>query len=141
MLDERENVCGEKFVNQWNKCVFLFWASRRGCRGICFPQMLRCCAQRLCGFLRSFSPPRRRAFRSNVFGLTRTTIPRDAKRQAEPPSRQGTHSRQKHFHCNPSRTPVRTHSPFRGEPSNPFARILFYDICLSPSVTENNEGG
>ncbi len=34
-------------------------------------------------------PPRRRAFRSNDFGLKPTTIPRDTKRQAEPPSRQG----------------------------------------------------
>ena len=48
-------------------------------------------------------PPRRRAFRSNNFGLRPTTIPRDAKRQAEPPSRQGTHSHQNHFRFNPSR--------------------------------------
>ena len=57
-------------------------------------------------------PPRRRAFRSNDFGLEPTTIPRDAKRQAEPLSRQGTHFHQNHFHCNPSRRLVGPHTRF-----------------------------
>ena len=35
-----------------------------------------------------------------------------------------TPSCQKHFHFNPSRTPVRDIITFRGEPSNPLARIL-----------------
>ena len=48
-------------------------------------------------------PPHRRAFRSNDFGVGPPTVPRDAKRQAEPPSCQGTHSRQNHFRFNPSR--------------------------------------
>ena len=48
-------------------------------------------------------PPRRRAFRSNDFGVGPSTVPRDAKRQAEPPSCHGTHSRQNHSRFNPSR--------------------------------------
>ena len=52
---------------------------------------------------RRFQKPRRRAVRSNVFGLTHAAIPRDAKRQAESPSLQGTHSRQKHNRSHPSR--------------------------------------
>ena len=53
-----------------------------------------------------------------------TVIPLDAKRWAEPRTGNGTHSRQNHFRFNPSRTPVRNISPFRGEPTNPLARKL-----------------
>jgi len=52
---------------------------------------------------RRFQKPRRRAVRSNVFGSTHDAIPRDAKRQAESPSRPCTHSRQKHNRSHPSR--------------------------------------
>ena len=69
-------------------------------------------------------PPRRRAFRSNDFGLEPTTIPRDAKRQAEPPSRQGAHSRQNHFHCNPSRRLVEHYSRFAANNAHPRLNIL-----------------
>ena len=64
-------------------------------------------------------PPRRRAFHCNDFGLEPTTIPRDAKCQAEPPSRQGTHSRQNHFRCNPSRRLVEPHTHFAASNAQP----------------------
>ena len=54
---------------------FFIWACRRGGAE---SRYIR---------IRHQMPPRRRAFRSNDFGLEPTTIPRDAKRQAEPPSR------------------------------------------------------
>ncbi len=69
-------------------------------------------------------PPRRRAFRSNNFGLEPTTIPRDAKRQAEPPSRKGAHSRQNHFHFNPSRRLVETHIRFAASNAHPRLNVL-----------------
>ena len=65
-------------------------------------------------------PPRRRAFRSNDF-VKLTTIPRDAKCQAEPPFRRGTHSHQNHFHCNPSRKLVEPRIRFAA--SNPQPRL------------------
>ena len=64
-------------------------------------------------------PPRRRAFHCNDFGLEPTTIPRDAKCQAEPPSRQGTHSRQNHFRFNPSRRLVEPHTRFAASNAQP----------------------
>ncbi len=64
-------------------------------------------------------PPRRRAFHCNDFGLEPTIIPRDAKCQAEPPSRQGTHSRQNHFRCNPSRRLVEPHTRFAASNAQP----------------------
>ena len=64
-------------------------------------------------------PPRRRAFHYNDFGIKPTTIPRDAKRQAEPPSRQGTHSHQNHFRCNPSRRLVEPHTRFAASNAHP----------------------
>ena len=69
-------------------------------------------------------PPRRRAFRSNNFGLKPTTIPRDAKRQAEPPSRQGTHSHQNHFRFNPSRRLVEPHTRFAASNAQPRLNLL-----------------
>ena len=69
-------------------------------------------------------PPRRRAFRSNNFGLKPTTIPRDAKRQAEPPSRQGTHSHQNHFRFNPSRRLVEPHTRFAASNEHPRLNLL-----------------
>ena len=69
-------------------------------------------------------PPRRRAFRSNNFGLRPTTIPRDAKRQAEPPSRQGTHSHQNHFRFNPSRRLVEPHTRFAASNAQPRLNVL-----------------
>ena len=69
-------------------------------------------------------PPRRRAFHSNDFGLDSTTIPQDAKRQAEPPSRQGTHSRQNHFRFNPSRMLVEHHSRFAASNAQPRLMVL-----------------
>ena len=69
-------------------------------------------------------PPRRRAFRSNDFGLEPTTIPRDAKRQAEPPSRQGTNSRQNHFRCNPSRMLVEPYTHFAASNEHPRLNLL-----------------
>ncbi len=69
-------------------------------------------------------PPRRRAFRSNDFGLKPTTIPRDAKRQAEPPSRQGTHSHQNHFHFNPSRILVELNICFAASNAQPRLNVL-----------------
>ena len=69
-------------------------------------------------------PPRRRAFRSNDFGLKPTTIPRDAKRQAEPPSRQGTHSHQNHFHFNPSRGLVEPCIRFTASNAQPRLNVL-----------------
>ena len=69
-------------------------------------------------------PPRRRAFRCNDFGLDTTTIPRDAKRQAEPPSRQGTHSRQNHFRFNPSRRLVEPHTLFAASNLQPRLNVL-----------------
>ena len=69
-------------------------------------------------------PPRRRAFRSNDFGLKPTTIPRDAKRQAEPPSRRGTHSHQNHFRCNPSRMLVEPHTRFAASNAHPRLNLL-----------------
>ena len=69
-------------------------------------------------------PPRRRAFRSNDFGLKPTTIPRDAKRQAEPPSRQGTHSHQNHFRFNPSRRLVEPHTRFAASNAQPRLNVI-----------------
>ena len=69
-------------------------------------------------------PPRRRAFRSNDFGLEPTTIPRDAKRQAEPLSRQGTHFHQNHFHCNPSRRLVEPRIRFAASNLQPRLNVL-----------------
>ena len=69
-------------------------------------------------------PPRRRAFRSNDFGLKPTTIPRDAKRQAEPPSRRGTYSHQNHFRCNPSRTLVEPRIRFSANNIHPRLNLL-----------------
>ena len=69
-------------------------------------------------------PPRRRAFRSNDFGLKPTTIPRDAKRQAEPPSRQGTHSHQNHFRFNPSRGLVEPFIRFAASNLQPRLNLL-----------------
>ena len=69
-------------------------------------------------------PPRRRAFHCNDFGLDTTTIPRDAKRQAEPPSRQGTHSHQNHFRCNPSRRLVEPHTRFAASNAHPRLNLL-----------------
>ena len=69
-------------------------------------------------------PPRRRAFRSNDFGLELTTIPRDAKRQAEPPSRQGTLFRQNHFHFNPSRKLVGHYSRYAANNAQPRLMVL-----------------
>ena len=69
-------------------------------------------------------PPRRRAFRSNDFGLEPTTIPRDAKRQAKPPSRQGTHSCQNHFRCNPSRRLVEPRLRFAASNAHPRLNVL-----------------
>ena len=69
-------------------------------------------------------PPRRRAFRCNDFGLKPTTIPRDAKRQAEPPSRQGTHSHQNHFRFNPSRMLVEPYSRFAASNLQPRLNVL-----------------
>ena len=69
-------------------------------------------------------PPRRRAFRSNDFGLEPTTIPRDAKRQAEPPSRQGTLFRQNHFHFNPSRKLVGHYSRYAANNTQPRLMVL-----------------
>ena len=79
-------------------------------------------------------PPRRRAFRSNDFGLEPTTIPRDAKRQAEPPSRQGAHSRQNHFHCNPSRRLVEHYSRFAANNAHPRLNILPRCDCRQRAV-------
>ena len=69
-------------------------------------------------------PPRRRAFHYNDFGIKPTTIPRDAKRQAEPPSRQGTHSHQNHFRCNPSRRLVEPHTRFAASNAHPRLNLL-----------------
>ena len=69
-------------------------------------------------------PPRRRAFRCNDFGLDTTTNPRDANRQAEPPSRQGTHSRQNHFRFNPSRRLVEPHIRFAVSNAQPRLNLL-----------------
>ena len=68
-------IANQSQVNIYIIAFFFIWACRRGgadSRHIC---------------TRNPMPPRRRAFRSNDFGLEPTTIPRDAKRQAEPPSR------------------------------------------------------
>ena len=83
-------------------------------------------------------PPRRRAFHCNDFGLEPTTIPRDAKCQAEPPSRQGTHSRQNHFRCNPSRRLVEPHTRFAASNAqhrlNPLPRRNFPAHAPLPGV-------
>ena len=69
-------------------------------------------------------PPRRRAFRSNNFGLRPTTIPRDAKRQAEPPSRRGTHSHQNYSRFNPSRRLVEPFIRFAASHLQPRLNVL-----------------
>ena len=69
-------------------------------------------------------PPRRRAFRSNNFGLRPTTIPRDAKRQAEPPSRRGTHSHQNYSRFNPSRRLVEPFIRFAASNLQPRLNVL-----------------
>ena len=69
-------------------------------------------------------PPRRRAFRSNDFGLEPTTIPLDASRLAEPPSRQGTLFRQNHFHFNPSRMLVEHYSRYAANNAQPRLMVL-----------------
>ena len=69
-------------------------------------------------------PPRRRAFRSNDFGLEPTTIPLDASRLAEPPSRQGTLFRQNHFHFNPSRMLVGHYSRYAANNAQPRLMVL-----------------
>ena len=74
--------------------------------------------------IRNPMPPRRRAFRCNDFGLDTTTIPRDAKCKAEPPSRQGTHSRQNHFRFNPSRRLVEPHTRFAAGNAQPRLKPL-----------------
>ena len=83
-------------------------------------------------------PPRRRAFHCNDFGLEPTTIPRDAKCQAEPPSRQGTHSHQNHFRCNPSRRLVEPHTRFAASNAqhrlNPLPRRDFPAHAPLPGV-------
>ena len=67
---------------------------------------------------------RRRAFRSNDFGVGPPTVPRDAKRQAEPPSCQGTHSRQNHFRFNPSRRLVEPRIRFAASNLQPRLNVL-----------------
>ncbi len=68
-------IANQSQVNIYIIAFFLIWACRRGGE-----KCIHNCA-------RHPMPPRRRAFRSNDFGLEPTTVPRDAKRQAEPPSR------------------------------------------------------
>ena len=94
-------------TNQGFCIFFLIWACRRGG------------AESRCIRTRNQTPPRRRAFRSNNFGLKPTTIPRDAKRQAEPPSRQGTHSHQNYFRFNPSRRLVEPRIRFAANNEHP----------------------
>ena len=71
-----------------------------------------------------FPLSRRRAFHCNDFGLDSATIPRDAKRQAGPPSRNGIHSRQNHFRFNPSRMLVGHYSRFAANNAQPRLMVL-----------------